>query len=261
MADDDGMATPTPAPTVDAALAAQPLITDWIGAIAALGTLAVAVFALLYARKQVAEAAAARAQAAALEIERSQPYVVMFTEPSAATPLLIDLVIRNYGQTSATDVSVELDPWPRRSPDDGASATEDVELPDRIPVLAPGQEWRTSWDDARARQRTDLPEQHVGIVSYGGIDGALRQSPVVLDWSLYRSRRWVTIRSIHDGAKALREMSQTMRKWTEGPRGGLATFTRDGDAKDARERERLQAWRLAQDQAREHAAETDPPQD
>jgi len=248
-----GVTSPTLTPIVDTLLPTASSVTDWLGAGAAVLTLVVAVFALLYARGQVAEAKAARAQAAALDVERAQPYVVMFTEPSAATPLLIDLVIRNYGQTSATDVTITLDPWPQHSPDDGKTECEDVALPDRIPVLAPGQEWRTSWDHARARSSTDLPDHHRGAVSYRGIDGAQRESPVALDWSLYRTRRWATVRSVHDGAQALREMRRIMEKWTDSPRGGLAAFTRDGDAADARKREQFEAWKASQSETTDGA--------
>lgn len=239
------MATPSPEPLVDTA-AIAPTVTDWIGAAAAAATFVVAVIALLYARRQVAEAKAARAQTAALETERSQPYVVMFTELSATTPLLIDLVVRNYGQTSATDVTIQLTPWPKHSPDDGRTDSEEVALPDRIPVLAPGQEWRTSWDHARAREATDLPDRHTGTIRYRGIDGQSRESAVTLDWSLYRSRRWATVRTIHDGAEALRQIRRTLEKWTNSARGGLAVFNRDGDAADALKQAQFEAWKAAQ---------------
>lgn len=239
--------TPSPSPNdIVGSAAGGPNLTDWVGAAAALATVAIAVIALLYARGQVREAKAARAQTAALDVERAQPYVVMFTEPSAATPLMIDLVIRNFGQTAATDVTIELNPWPQHSPDDGQTAPGDVALPDTLPVLAPGQEWRTSWDHARARMKTALPDRHTGVVRYFGLNETPRESPIVLDWSLYESRRWVTVRSVHDAAEALRDIRGIMKKWNNSVHGGLAVYSRDGDAKDAQERERYRSWREAQ---------------
>lgn len=221
----------------------SPTLTDWIGAGAAVATFLVALFALLFARRQILEAKAARAQAAALETERAQPYVVMYTEPSGATQLLIDLVIRNYGQTSATNVRIALDPWPQRSPDPGSAESEPVALPDVIPVLAPGQEWRTVWDSSKDRRDTDLPDRHTGQLTYEGIDHEPRTSDVVLDWSVYKTRRWVEVRSVHDAAQALRDIRSELKKWTEGARGGLAVFARDGDARDDARRAQLEALR------------------
>jgi len=220
-----------------------PSATDWIGAGAAVATFVVALVALIFARRQVLEAKAARAQAAALETERAQPYVVMYTEPSGAMQLLIDLVIRNYGQTSATNVRVDLKPWPQRSPDPGNTESERVAFPDVIPVLAPGQEWRTVWDSSKDRRDADLPDLHTGQLTYQGLDGEPRVSDVVLDWAVYKTRRWVEVRSVHDAAQALRDIRSELKKWTEGARGGLAVFTRNGDAKDDARQAQVKALR------------------
>lgn len=134
-----------------------------------------------------------------------------------------------------------------------SNLAESDALPERISVLASGQEWRTSWDHARARSSTDLPDHHSGAVGYRGIDGAQREFPVALDWSLYRMRRWVTVWSVHHGAEALREMRRIMEKWTDSPRGGLAAFIRDGDAADAPKREQFQAWKASQSETIDRA--------
>ena len=62
----------------------------------------------------------------------------------------------------------------------------------------------------------------------------MTKSPVVIDWGLYESRRWVEVRGQHDAAVALREISKTVKKWNEGANGALKVWVRDGDAKDAR---------------------------
>ncbi|MCJ0700617.1 hypothetical protein FRIG_05645 [Frigoribacterium faeni] len=223
-----------------AAIDSNPSLTDWIGATATALTFVAAVVALLFARQQVGEAKTARKQTSDLEVARSQPYVVMYTEPSAAAQVLIDLVIKNFGQTAATNIHIDLSPWPRRTRGGGQDQEEDVAVPLVIPVLAPGQEWRTLWDNGLARRETGLADRHEGVVTYEGVrraDGSSTglSTPIVLDWAIYKTRRWVEVRSVHDAAKALREIQRTVSKWSEGMQGPLSVVTRDGDARDARD--------------------------
>jgi hypothetical protein len=220
-----------------AALERNPSVTDWIAAVATALTLVAAVGALILARGQIDEARRARALTADLDRARTQPYVVMFTEPSGATPVLIDLVVKNFGQSAATNVRIDLSPWPSRTKGGGQDDEEEVAMPEVIPILAPGQEWRTLWDNGLKRKKTDLPDKHVGTVSYEGLpnaDGTISQlaTPTVIDWSIYKSRRWVEVRTAHDSAKSLREIERVMSKWTEGNLGPLSVIVRDGNAKD-----------------------------
>jgi hypothetical protein len=68
-----------------------------MAAAGAIGTLIVAVVAARAAFRQVAEARELRQ-------EQAQPYVAVYMEPSAATPEIVDLVIRNFGATAAHEV-------------------------------------------------------------------------------------------------------------------------------------------------------------
>ena len=233
---------------------AQPTVADWIAAAATALTALVALVALGYANGQIREARRARTLARQLEVERAQPYVVAFTEPSLATNLAIDLVIKNFGATAARDVSISLDPWPMRAgrQDEGAR----VGIPSSFPILAPGQEWRTSWDWGPDRTESDLPDRHVGEVRFRGIDDAELSSPVVLDLGIYTTREWVEVRGVHDAASALRDIRDAVKRWGEGPRGGLKVYTRDGEAKDEREREWVRERRAQA--AAKRAAEAPP---
>ncbi|TDK25842.1 hypothetical protein E2F48_11510 [Arthrobacter crusticola] len=197
-------------------------------AVASWMTLLVAGAALWYARGQLSEASRAREQTKKLELEKSQPYVVMTMEESIS-PEFIDLVIRNYGQTAAFDVKVALSPWPTRSQE----GVEDVQLPEVIPVMAPGQEWRTYWDTAQGRLKADLPDRHNGTVTYLGIDKELMSSKAILDWSIYKSRLRMVKYGLHHLAKAARDISDTHKKWTESAGGSLSVYARNGEAKDA----------------------------
>ncbi|WP_162231744.1 hypothetical protein [Leucobacter celer] len=219
---------------------AEPTVADWMTAWAAIATCGIAVVALGYAGWQVSEAKKSRLQARDLELERSQPNVVVFCEPSKATPFVIDFVVKNYGLTAATEVTFDIHPWPERT--NQGAGSERVELPSVIPVLAPGQEWRTMWDISKDRLTSTLPDRHTGTVSYKGVNGSDRSSGIDLDWSIYKSRRWMEVYSMYDAAKALREIKSTIKKWTESPQGALSVYTRDGHARDSEKRAAFEAY-------------------
>lgn len=162
--------------------------------------------------------------------EESRPYVVVYMEPTDATPQIIDLVIKNFGKTAAYDVHVRFDPPLRRSVQ--GQQAEDVWVFDQLPVLVPGQEWRTMWDFGPSRAQSDLPERYEASVTYRSSRRPLPPLKYVLDWSAYMGRRWVTTYNLHDAAKALREIQRTLGRWQEGV-NGLAVWVRDGDARDA----------------------------
>lgn len=207
-------------------------IPAWVAAVAAILTVVAAGAALWYAHGQIVEAQKSRELTRELDVERSQPYVVLFAEASAVSPLFIDLVVRNFGPTAARHVRIHIDPWPTRAwPNRG----EKVELPGLIPILAPGQEWRTTWDSSAERASTDLPDTHVGAVTYEGVRGMPQSTPVLLDWRVFKNRRWMEERGIHDAAVALRDIRSTLKGWNE--RNTLRVTARNGDAADANLRE------------------------
>lgn len=131
-------------------------------------------------------------------------------------------------------------------------------LPEHIPVLVPGQEWRTLWDTGK-RAKSALPDRHDATITYRDSQGESYTVEAVLDWRFVKDREMVTIYGAHDAAKALREMGKAMANWREGPTGGLSVFVRDGDAKDQRQREHLEAWRAARDAAERAGDEPQPP--
>lgn len=235
------------------ALESGPSVTDWISTSATVVTALVAGGALWFAAAQIKEAKASRELSRALDVERAQPYVVAYTEPSAATELAIDLVIKNFGATAARDVQVTLNPWPQR--DEPGAEPSDVGIPN-FPILAPSQEWRTSWVWGPDRHESDLPNRHEGEVRYRGIGDKELTSPVVLDLSIYTERRWVEVRTIHDVGQSLRDIQKTIKKWTEGL-AGLRVYTHSGDALDRQTAERA-ARLIRAGQQRQAAADEAP---
>jgi hypothetical protein len=201
---------------------------DWTAA-AAWVTASVAVAAGATAAVQLREARR-------LRLEQSQPYVVVFMEASQADDSFIDLVIRNFGSTAATDVRVQIDPRPRRIAT--GEGKEEVWLPDRLPVLVPGQEWRTLFDSTHQRFETDLPQNHHATVRFKD-SGQSREFvyDFELHWEPYFMRGHMVIYGVHHAAEALRKIEKTIKHWQEGR--GLAVTVRDGDAKDAAARQRL----------------------
>lgn len=173
-------------------------------ALAAWTTATLALVALLVARSQLREARRLRR-------EQAQPYVAVFMDHSAADPQFLDLVVRNFGTTAATEVVLRIEPKPQR-----ASASQegykDLWLPDRIPTLVPGQEWRQLWDFTPERVKTDLPERHEAVVTFKDSRGEEHRFEYILDWGATRSRMYVTTYGVHHGVKALREISKTLSK-------------------------------------------------
>lgn len=227
-----------------------PSVTDWISAGAAALTFVIALIALVYAYFQLKESALARKQSRELERERSQPYVVIQTDQAAAHTIL-DIVIKNYGQTAAYDVKIDIDPWPRRA----VGGDEEVEMPVVIPFLAPGQEWRTLWDGFIQRSSSELPDHHVAKVSYRGLGDQRLHTEAILDWGIYKSMQYMVTYGIHDLAKAVREMNASQKKWAEFG-GGLKVVSRSGDKKDAKRRKENRRYRKIDEAQREELKRT-----
>jgi hypothetical protein len=115
-----------------------------------------------------------------LKIEQIRPHVAMFMEPRAADWHVVELVVRNFGQTAAFDIEFAFLNPPTvaryENAHDGMIDIAELRLPGELPVLAPGQEWGTVWDSALDRHGLggiewrfmgtvtyhDRPEQKVG---------------------------------------------------------------------------------------------------
>jgi hypothetical protein len=218
-------------------------LASWLTAI-------IALIAGVIAYRQVREARR-------LRIEQAQPYVVAYMDQSVAASYLIDLVIRNFGTTLALDVTVASSPTLKRSTQTGA--TEDVWLFERMPALAPGQEWRTFWDASHERFKTDLPEKYDVVISYRDSQGKEHKIASALDWGAHRQRMFVQLYEMHHAAKALREIKQEIAKWKEFS-GGLKVVARNGDRRDKRRREEHEAFERATAEAEQEANATTPRQ-
>lgn len=206
-----------------------------VSAAAAWVTIGIAVLAVLYAARQVKEAQNQLEETRATRREQAQPYVVMYAEPSTVDPYVIELVIKNYGTTAAFGVAINLDSTPRRS---GESLRReeviDVVMPHVIPILAPGQEYRTQWDHAVLRRKVNPPQEHRGQLTYRDSRGEQLNSPVHLDWHNLTQRTWQHQSGLHEAAEALGQIRDRLARW-EAPSGALAAVARDGHLLDEEE--------------------------
>jgi hypothetical protein len=229
-------------------------------ALAAWATFGVAIVAAWVGLKQYRATSAATAEqsrvAQALAEEEARPYVVAYMEQSAAGPGWVDLVVRNYGKTAARGVRLEVTPELRRSAPTG-DGTQPVRVFEEIGLLAPGQEWRCFWDRTWRRREVELPDRYEVALSYSDQDGdALPVTVLPLDWGPFVDVSGpLSIYGLHHAAEALRGMEKTLGRFTEhtGARG-LRVYTRDGDAKDRREWERLERLDELNQQAEQAAA-------
>ncbi|MGY1712518.1 hypothetical protein ACI8AC_23705 [Geodermatophilus sp. SYSU D00758] len=179
-------------------------------------------------------------EARRLRKEQAQAYVVCYAEKTPGHLHAVDIVIRNFGLTAARDITVVVSPPLMRSGHAGRPP-EAVVVPDQLPVLVPGQEWRTWWDLGTERVDSGLDGRYEVVIRYRDSQGKkLPPTPSVLDWADFESRQFVVTRGLHDAATALQEVSKTLKSFKDGPRGGVAAYVRDGDAADQRRRERYQ---------------------
>jgi len=219
-------------------------IATWVGACVAL---AAGIAVATIGRSQLAEARRLRR-------EQAQPYVVVFAQESDSGPWNIDLVIKNFGETAATDVrvtfSAPLDSAVLRTP----PSHSPIKTPEVIPVLVPGQEWRTFWDSTQARDEAkDLPQRYTATVVFSDS----HRRPVdahyefVIDWQVLLDRGFVQVYNVHHIADALRDIRDDLRRVKS--HHGLNVVVRDGDAMDGRDRKshayRVREHRLSSGQA------------
>jgi hypothetical protein len=85
--------------------------------------------------------------------EQAQPNVVLYTELNPSVKQFIEIVVRNFGSTPAYNVRAVIDPPLKATPNLlSKGELADVPIPE-FPILAPGQEWRTGWDNSVSRKR------------------------------------------------------------------------------------------------------------
>src|SRR6202008_548373 len=127
--------------------------------------IALGVAALVFANRQIN-------RNRRLAADQTRPHVAMLMEPHPADWHVIELVVRNFGQTAAYDIGFSFLNPPTvaeyESATDGYAEVIELGLPRELPVLAPGQEWRMVWDSAldRAEIGSGIESRFTGTLSY-----------------------------------------------------------------------------------------------
>jgi hypothetical protein len=164
-----------------------------------------------------------------LAAERTRPQVAMFMEPHPADWHVIELVVRNFGQTAAYDIRFAFPNPPTvaeyENAADGYADVVELQLPRELPVLAPGQEWRMVWDSAldRAEIGTGIESRFAGTVIYYDRPDKPRgwrfwqrertplETSVVLDWDALPPVQRIELMTTHDLAKREKQKLELLR--------------------------------------------------
>ncbi len=159
--------------------------------------------------------------------ELLQPNVAMFMEPAANDWHLVELVVKNFGQTPAYGIRFD---W-AHAPTVGKYETvyEDryvdivpLNLPAEIPYLAPSQEWRMVWDSALDRRELGetIASRFDGAVTYSNqpkdaqvSKRSRRQfkSTAVLDWATLHPVERLKLLTTHDLARQEKQKLELLR--------------------------------------------------
>jgi hypothetical protein len=189
---------------------------------AAWAAIALGVVALLWANRQLN-------RNRRLAADQVRPHVGMLMEPHPADWHVIELVVRNFGQTAAYDIRFAFPNPPTvaeyENAADGYADVVELQLPRELPVLAPGQEWRMVWDSAldRAEIGTGIESRFTGTVIYYDRPDRPRgwrfwqrerlplETNVVLDWEALPPVQRIELMTTHDLAKREKQKLELLR--------------------------------------------------
>jgi hypothetical protein len=185
---------------------------DW-SALAAATTTLIALVATAIAIIQVR-------QARKLREEQAQPFVIVDFEPSSASNIFLDLVIKNTGQTLARDVKITFEPPLKSAYYSSPGAPEQYDIMqaaiirEGIPTLPPGKEFRIHFERMPDRFTSDLPRSYTATVRFSSNRRVERPLIYRLDLDIYFGTRHLTIYGTHHIAKAVDETRKTLQRWT-----------------------------------------------
>lgn len=167
-----------------------------------------------------------------LKTEQVRPQVSMFMEPHASDWHVIELVVRNFGQTAAHDIRLEFDTHPtvaayEDAQPGGPPEVAELDLPSELLYLAPGQEWRTVWDSAisRAELGGGIQDRFDGKLTYSDRPrpkskakkaGKRRERGTFetkfrLDWGTLQPVQRIELMTTHDLAKREKQKLELLR--------------------------------------------------
>jgi hypothetical protein len=170
-------------------------------------TAAIYVLLLLYAIRQLGEAAKLRRA-------QTRPFVVVDLEPG----WLIFLTVENIGSTVARNVTFGFEPALVSTLSKPWQFDEAVLLRQGIESVPPRRRHRIIFDAAPARlDSPDLPKQHVATVTYFDDDGKKYVDRYTLDLGAMAGTS-PEEKGMPDLVKAVENLQKELKKWGGGPR-------------------------------------------
>jgi len=268
----------------------------WFTAAVAIATVLVAG---RYAKQQVEKAQDQVDEARRTRELQAQPNVVLYSEPNPSVWQILEVVVKNFGTTPAYDIKISITPQLQSTPNHVTyPKIADIPVPRRLPILAPGQAWKTVWDSAPTRQdhlrqlnqklgKAEIPlleyydqipnRRHHAIVTYTDSERKKRyETEAELDFNMLDGTTQARINTIHDLTKevesvqdALESIAETLKSYSKNEHKGIWVYVKDADdERTDRPNEAdeivksMQALKArlqqAQNRARERAAAKDP---
>lgn len=83
-----------------------------------------------------------------------------------------------------------------------------------IPAMPPGKTYTALFDRLSDRIGSDLPRTYKASVHFFDTRGRKQSLDYLLDLNLYMGLRYLDVRKLHHGVKALEEIQQTLKRWT-----------------------------------------------
>jgi hypothetical protein len=157
-----------------------------------------------------------------IKSDELRPHVVMYMEPHPSDWHVIELVVRNFGQSAAHGIRFEfVNPLTvgryEHTREDELPEVVELRLPSELTQLAPGQEWRTVWDSAISREEFggQIRSRFEGMVRYADRPAGRKrrefESVVVLDWSTLQPVQRLELMTTHDLAKREKQKLELLR--------------------------------------------------
>ena len=142
---------------------------------------------------------------------QSRPYIIADFEPSQAGIVLSDFVVRNIGKTPAMSVQVRLIPSPARAKETTNFPLSQARLiSGTLPMMAPNRELRLFFDAMPDRYEAKLPMSFEVRITYMNSRGVPFDEVTTVDMDSGRGSLQTTIYGLHDAAKALRSIDETL---------------------------------------------------
>lgn len=116
-----------------------------------------------------------------LNIKRSQPEVVAYLRRHATTNGLVEIVIKNFGNSLAKNVFLRFSPEPKFS----KAMSGVLTFPMHLSQLAPGQEWVSVWDLDHGVKGEGLPRLYTCEIEFKGLKKKAIKRKMELDWEQF----------------------------------------------------------------------------